>query len=71
MSNLKDTLAAIGESDQEAEIDFDLQFAAIRKNRGDTASTQPRVELVLVELDLKIRVPPEQVNFSTVGETES
>ena len=71
MSNLKDTLAAIGESDQEAEIDFDLQFAAIRINRGDTASLQPRVELVLVELDLKIRVPPEQVNFSTVGETES
>ena len=38
MSNLKDTLAAIGESDQEAEIDFDLQFTAIRTNRGDTAS---------------------------------
>ncbi len=71
MFNLKDALADIGESDLDAEIDIDQQFFAIRKNRGDTTPTQPRVELVLVDFDLIIKVPQEQVIFSTVGETES
>lgn len=52
------------ESDLDVDMDYEHQIGMIRKNRGDTSPILPRVELILVELDLKIKVPPEFVNFN-------
>jgi hypothetical protein len=76
---MKKDLKAVMEDMNELKLDISMEedhiimmSQQIKREKGETTPIQPRVELNLVDFELKpIKVPPEQVIFTALAETES